>query len=248
MKKNPLYFLRKYLPSVSRGEKIIIMSVLNRVNKPVRIMYYMSFTDHIDGQYIPNGVALMRQNFSIPELNSKNDPVLNKVSLDKQKYSLITNAGYISRLVPYYKTTLTMSSIKKIIKNFDYEDPNNPLYNNPKYPYNYLYIDTICITDSVGKNPEIVYDLSGHIDLGKEYKQKSQYWSEQRKLAERIYEPTFLQERGYFDPNGNVDLVYPDSETERINRLREEPDPYYEGSLFDFGPRRKIRLRKIKNK
>ena len=200
----------------------------------------MTFTDHIDGQYVENGIALISQNFNENELNSNDDPILNKIKSDRSKYTLITSAKYISRLFPYFKTSAyTAASIKKIIKSFDFEDPNNPLNNDPKYPYNYLFIDTICITDSVGKNPEIVYDRTGHIDLGKKYKQKSQYWSGERKLAQRIFEPRFLQERGYFDPNGNTDLVYPDIEVERLNSLRQESDPYYSGSLFDFGRRRK---------
>ena len=233
MKTNPLYFLRKYLPAVATAEKIIIMSVLNRVNRPIRRMYYIDFTDTINGEHIENGIALMAQNFSIPELNS-----------DRWKYSLITEARYISRLAPNYKTSVnTPASIKKIIKSFDFEDPANPIYND-NFPPNSLFIDTICITDPVGQNPEIVYDRTGHLEVGQKYKQQAQKWIGKRQLAERLFDPQFLHQRGYFDLTGNPDLVYPDSEFQSLERLREEP--YYPDTLFEFGSGRGAEIRYLK--
>jgi len=209
MKKNPLYFLRKYLPEVARNKKIIVVSVLNTLYPFIRTMYYMCYTNLVQNEEVRQGISLTRVNVRYTDLKKLCDvsPGLN--------------------VTPYYKTSIkNKKNINKILKAFDYKDPEHPHYEPGIFT-----IDTICITSPDGTNHKIVYDLVGHTDVARQFKEKSLYWIGQRKLAEENFNPDLLKELGYFE-----NIHYPDEETERVLKLKKSlrDEPVYP-SIFGFG-------------
>jgi hypothetical protein len=233
MKKNPLYFLRKYLPLVYRGEKLMVITMLNKLDKSVRYYNWLRKPTSINGIYVDRGIEMRKITLNMKAKHFEN------------RYATITTLGGFIQFEPFNKHRVTDETInlfmKRQIEKYDYNDRSNEVYNI--FPYNSIFLDTICITDLDGRNKQIVYDFTGNLDVVQKYPQQSRKWIGNRKLAERLYHPKFLQDRGYFDLTGNTDLVYPARELERLELLRSEPDSseltetYRKQAGFTFGKR-----------
>ena len=97
------------------------------------------------------------------------------------------------------------------------------------------------ITDRNGYNVKILYDATGHLDVGKKFVDNINSWRRQRQAARITGNPETLKQMGYFNPEENDD-------THLIRKMRlmdlnhQEPPE----RLFDFGKNKHLNLKQLK--
>jgi len=214
--RNPLSLLRKYIPKVLKGYIHLIVSVLEiptgtRYKTIKRVVYHLDYRVlKATGFQDYKYINIFREIFPINK---------NKVKDSEVKYEIIgdieigKNSQYVAS-----STSINFSNIINL--------------------FNGKNIDTIVITDADGNKPEILYDATGYLNVGKKFVDNINSWRRQRQAARLTGNPETLRQMGYFQeqPPGN--------DRHLIDKMRRMDLNYQEPPerLFDFGKNKKIKV------
>ena len=210
--KKPLQILHENLPKVLANSHSMIISVIEipenvnnrRFKVPQRVCYYLNYrpTHH--------QLRCIYRRYEIFKINKKNPD---------EKYEVIGDF-LTNRFTTYPATECnTMAdnnkSINETIKFFGRKD----------------YIDTICLVlNPEHEKIELLYDRTGHLDVGKEFLEKMKKWRRIHVAAELTGNPKTIKQTGGFDLHENDDRELIEKMHQMDLNHTEPPE-----RLFDFG-------------
>ena len=217
VKRNPLEIMRKTLPRVLNGGIHMIISVYEipqntqrKYTTLKRVVY------HLYGGRRQRGAF---QGFA-PTINTRREIFninKNKVKDSEDKYEIIGDAQFSPN-----SDFMGFSFILKGIL----------------IPFSNKLIDTICIADRDGSNVKILYDATGHLEVGKKFVENIKSWRRVNQAARITGNPQTLKQMGYFNEQQD------DSHLIRKMRLMDLNHQDPPERLFDFG-KRQIRSSKV---
>ena len=235
--KNPLEILRKKLPFVINGKSNLIISIIEPINLKAKTVKY-NRTCYYIFKYIYtafNGVHYPRI-----KITKMSFPIKKRKYPDQIKYEIVGDFVGKEHDAEYI-------AVYNIDRNRF--DPIN--YNSNTLVLNFFneknVIDTICITNNPeNNNVKLLYDATGHHELGYKWKENTDYWKRIRIAAKLTEHPNVIKEQ-------DIDMFEPEPDDRKlINKmhrmqLNEPAQPMYtfEHSTFEFG-KRKLSLKRLK--
>jgi len=233
---NPIEILRKGLPAVLTKKKAFIVSTIEKPTERHKYYYYRRNSGTVIPKtkqricyYIKNTKSPAGINFNCIGIFSEYFSLRNEKDPDI-KYEIV--GDFLSdpnSLIDYNCDDIHRRRKQAVLHTLKYFDKKHDL------------IDTIVVVDNepLGKNPKIIYDRTGKLDVAEHLLSKTKYQKRKRLLAEISGDPKALKEQGYFDE--------PFKEQTEKPLKREEPiDEFTRLSIFDFGKKRsKVSLRSL---
>ena len=221
--KNPYKILRTQMPLVLNGSNNLIVSIISPVIKHGNL----GTSSSVPNKFNRNCYYVFRHINNVtqqPEIRIRYMEFLIKKGKkhDNDKYEIIGDfLGHDpDAFIPgSIGAQIRFDFIERIIKFF----------------VGLRDIDTICITNNSNDNVKLLYDATGHRELGYKWKENVDYWKRQRIAGKLTSHPNVIKQQGKFD------MYEPEQDDrELINKmhrmqLNEPAQPAY---TFEFGKRK----------
>ena len=222
VKRNPLEIIRKNIPKILNGGIRMIISVYeipqsSRYTTTKRVVYHLYGGQRRSFLGIQRFIYLTREIFNINK---------NKVKDNISKYEIIGDAD---------------TSNSENINTYRENQINDLLYFFENKNIENKNIDTICTTNSERGNVKILYDATGHLEVGKRFVDNVNSWRRVNQAARITGNPQTLKQMGYFNKQKDDRHLI---EKMRLMDLNHQEPPQ---RLFDFGKKvSKVSLKQLK--